>query len=288
MTRLVAFILLWYSSNVLYNVVNRRLLQEIHAPIRIAWVQLVTFSGLAYVAWQTSVLPKPTALLQNLTAFVPIGIAYAGGQMATVLSLAYGDVSLTHMVKSLEPVANAVLSVIVLGECLHPIRYAALVAIVTGVAMCSADHVAVQSTTVTCAAISNVCFALRNVLAKKMGDGGHIGHESPAVVKTNQLAILTTVSALVSAPVAIVEQLLDKEHTWIGSWGHPWTLLKASFLFVAYQVSSFWVLSCVQPITHSVLNTFKRVVVIATACVYLLEPISSMQMILGSFSFKSP
>ncbi|CAE7242842.1 PPT1 [Symbiodinium natans] len=297
MTRLVIFILLWYAFNVQYNVVNRLLLQEVRAPIGIAWFQLVTFSGLACVAWQTSVLPKPTALLQKLTAFVPLGIAYACGQTATVLSLAYGNVSLTHMVKSLEPVANALLSVIVLGECLHPFRYAALAAIVTGVAMCSAGHVAVQSTTVTCAAISNVCFALRNVLAKKMGDDGRVEHESPAVVKTNQLAILTMVSALVSAPVALAEQLLDKEdalNVLRGSSGHLWTLLKASVLFVAYQVSSFCVLSCVQPITHSVLNAFKRVVVIATACIYLLEPISSTQKIgvavatLGALAFVCP
>ena len=76
---------------------------------------------------------------------VPVGIAYACGQTATVLSLAYGNVSLTRMVKSLEPVANAVLSVIVLGECLHPFRYAALAAIVTGVAMCSAGNVAARA-----------------------------------------------------------------------------------------------------------------------------------------------
>ena len=87
----------------------------------------------------------------------------------------------------------------------------------------------------TCAAISNACFALRHVLAKKMGDDGRVEHESPAVVKTNQLAILTTVSALVSAPLALAEQLLDKEDVFDvlnvlrGSWGHLWTLLKATY-----------------------------------------------------------
>ena len=81
---------------------------------------------------------------QSRMAFVPLGAASACGQAATVLTLAYGDVFLIGMVKPMEPVASAVLLLIFFGECVHPVKYAAIATIVTGVAMCSADHVAVR------------------------------------------------------------------------------------------------------------------------------------------------
>eukprot|EP00435_Cladocopium_sp_Y103_P023890 s2474_g5.t2 len=41
-----------------------------------------------------------------------------------------------------------------------------------------------------------------------------------------------------------------------------------------YQLSSFWVLSCVPPITHSVLNTLKRVVIIVVSIIVFRTPVT--------------
>mmetsp|Transcript_54489 Transcript_54489/g.130164 ORF Transcript_54489/g.130164 Transcript_54489/m.130164 type:complete len:277 (-) Transcript_54489:89-919(-) len=69
------------------------------------------------------------------------------------------------------------------------------------------------------------------------------------------------------------------------SWGpaSSWTAVAVSagmscaasgFHFFMYQLSSFWVLSCVPPITHSVLNTLKRVVIIVVSIIVFRTPVT--------------
>eukprot|EP00415_Alexandrium_ostenfeldii_P004240 UN4240 len=52
-------------------------------------------------------------------------------------------------------------------------------------------------------------------------------------------------------------------------------MLSSGFHFFMYQMSSFWVLSCVQPITHSVLNTLKRVVIIIVSILVFRNPVTA-------------
>merc|ERR1719361_2400276 len=52
-------------------------------------------------------------------------------------------------------------------------------------------------------------------------------------------------------------------------------MLASGFHFFMYQLASFWVLSCVQPITHSVLNTLKRVVIILVSIVVFRTPVTT-------------
>merc|ERR1712232_432785 len=53
----------------------------------------------------------------------------------------------------------------------------------------------------------------------------------------------------------------------------------SGFHFFMYQLSSFWVLSQVPPITHSVLNTLKRVVIIVVSIVVFRTPVTRMSLI---------
>lgn len=58
-------------------------------------------------------------------------------------------------------------------------------------------------------------------------------------------------------------------------------LLTSGFYYFMYQVLSFLVLSCVQPITHSVLNTVKRVVIILVSILVFQNPVTA-QGVLGT------
>merc|ERR1712066_694053 len=53
----------------------------------------------------------------------------------------------------------------------------------------------------------------------------------------------------------------------------------SGFHFFMYQLSSFWVLSCVQPITHSVLNTLKRIVIIIVSIIVFRNPVTTQSAI---------
>ena len=129
---------------------------------------------------------------------------------------------------------------------------------------------------------SNVAFASRNVLATKFGKAGDMGDDQQTR-KANQLAVLTMVATVVLFPVFLFTPggLLSIPSAWTGAMKAGVSPSKLLYLFVIsgfyfymYQLSSFWVLSCVPPITHSVLNTLKRAVIIVVSIVVFSTPVT--------------
>merc|ERR1711879_732458 len=107
--------------------------------------------------------------------------------------------------------------------------------------------------------------------------------EDTTTRKTNQLAVLTAVATAVLFPIALVLPggLLSVPAAWAASIKSgvsagtlAYLMIMSGFHFFMYQLSSFWVLSCVQPITHSVLNTLKRVVIIIVSIVVFRNPVT--------------
>jgi len=212
-----------------------------------------------------------------------VGSFFAAGQWATVASLSAVAVSFTHVVKALEPAINAVASAFILGQVFHPAVYAALVPIFLGVALASASEVSFTFYGFWTALLSNFALVARNVLATKWGTIGDMG-EDKVERKTNQLAVVTIVASIVAFPFALLlpNGLMDFYEAWelaVSQGESPWRLaylLSAScFHFFMYQLSSFWVLSQAPPITHSVLNTLKRLVVIVFAIVAFDTPVTA-------------
>lgn len=280
---LVVYVFIWYASNVRYNIVNKMLLKSLHATVIIAWAQLAFGVVVAVCLWRCGVLPTPSVSRGDILALVPASMAFAAGQITTQAALTLGHVSLTHVVKSVEPVVNAIFSALFLGECLNPFTYLTLVPIVLGVCL-TANSWGFDVSTLACAMASNVCFALRNVLASKYGRIGDLG-EDPTVRKTNQLFLLTVLGSAISLPFVTLISLFRLQSLF-DAWADALSkvssseicrmLVESCVFFLVYQVSSFWVLSLMQPISHSVLNSMKRVVVIMSAIVLLHEPVTTL------------
>ncbi|CAK9055179.1 unnamed protein product [Durusdinium trenchii] len=142
--------------------------------------------------------PKMTK--DDCLKLAPVGAAFAAGQVATVASLGAVAVSFTHVVKALEPAVNAIASALILGQVFHPMVYASLLPVFAGVALASSKELSFTMFGFLTAMASNFFFVTRNVLATKFGDVGDMG-EDKTQRKTNQLAVLTAVAALVFALV---------------------------------------------------------------------------------------
>jgi len=205
------------------------------------------------------------------------------GQACTVASLSVGAVSFTHVVKALEPAINAIASAFVLGQVYHPAVYATLLPIFVGVALASVSELSFTMFGFLAAMMSNFAFVTRNVLATKFGSVGDMG-EDKTERKTNQLAVLTIVASVVITPVALALPggLQSVPAAWNSALaqGVPasrllYMIIVSAFYFFMYQLSSFWVLSQVPPITHSVLNTLKRCVIIIVSIFVFQTPVSS-------------
>ena len=227
--------------------------------------------------------------MSDLVTLAPVGAAFAAGHLTTVASLGAVAVSFTHVVKALEPAVNAIASALILGQVFHPMVYVSLIPIFVGVALASSSELSFTMFGFLMAMASNFFFVARNVLATKFGSAGDMG-EDQTTRKTNQLAALTFVATVVFLPVAFI--LPGGLRSFPSAWkaavasGVPAgelvvRLLSSGFYFFMYQMSSFWVLSCVEPITHSVLNTLKRVVIIVVSVFVFRNPVTE-QGVLGT------
>jgi len=281
--KLPIFVGLWYFFNVQYNIQNKRLLSCFDATWAVSWIQLAAGIPIAMLIWASGLVQMPKVTQSDLLKLAPVGAAFAAGQVATVASLGAVAVSFTHVVKALEPAVNAIASALILGQVFHPMVYLSLAPVFIGVALASSAELSFTMFGFATAMASNFAFVTRNVLATKFGSVGEMGSDT-TTRKTNQLAVLTAVATLVLLPLALLLPggLLSVPSAWAkavksgvsaGSLGYM--MMASGFHFFMYQLSSFWVLSCVQPITHSVLNTLKRVVIIIVSIIVFRNPVTA-------------
>jgi len=281
--KLPVYACLWYFFNVQYNIQNKMLLNAFKAPWAVSWMQLAAGIPIAMLMWATGFVKAPKVSSDDLLKLAPVGAAFAAGQVCTVASLGAVAVSFTHVVKALEPAVNAIASAFILGQVFHPMVYASLLPVFAGVALASSSELSFTMFGFLTAMASNFFFVTRNVLATKFGDVGDMG-EDKTERKTNQLAVLTAVAAAVLLPIALVLPggLMSVPAAWkvaiakgVPASKLAYMLVASGFYFFMYQLSSFWVLSCVPPITHSVLNTLKRVVIIIVSIVVFRTPVTT-------------
>lgn len=282
--RLPVYVGLWYFFNVQYNIQNKVLLKCFTATWAVSWIQLFAGIPIALLMWGSGLVKAPSVTAADMTKLAPVGLFFALGQVATVASLGAVAVSFTHVVKALEPAVNAIFSALLLGQVFHPMVYASLLPVFAGVAMASSSELSFTMFGFLTAMLSNVAFAARNVMATKTGGVGQMGEDN-VTRKTNQLAVLTFVATAVLLPVALILPggLLSFGSAWnaaIATGMAPMKLASllglSGFYFFMYQLSSFWVLSQVPPITHSVLNTLKRVVIIVISILVFHTPVTPM------------
>merc|ERR1719198_2001701 len=128
---------------------------------------------------------------------------------------------------------------------------------------------------------SNHASAIRAILAKKTMDGKDIGKNMGPANLFSVLTILAFVACLpislaVESPTAIVtavQSALTAGHT--AGYLAKCSLL-SGFFFYLYNEVAFLALNRVQPVTHAVANTMKRVVIIVASVIAFNTPISAL------------
>ncbi|CAN6446227.1 unnamed protein product [Victoria cruziana] len=121
---------------------------------------------------------------------------------------------------------------------------------------------------------SNVTFQSRNVLSKKF-----MVKKEDSLDNINLFSIITVMSFFLLAPVTILAEGIKFTPAYIQSAGLNFQelctrSLLACICFHAYQQVSYMILARVSPVTHSVGNCVKRVVVIVTSVLFFRTPVS--------------
>jgi len=278
--QITGYFALWYALNVVYNIVNKKILNVIPAPLSVGGLQFGIGALYVTLLWVTGLRPVPKLNEKGKKICSEVGFYHMTGQLLSMISLGAGPVSFTHIVKALEPFFSALVSAFVFRKWMKPQVYATLIPVVGGVGYACMKEQGFSWLAFTCAMGSNVAFALRAVISKT----AMVGDIGEGLSSVNIFGLVTWAAFLLSIPVAV----LGERNSFFTLWSKAVSGENASSngpdLAKALIVSGLFhylnnevmylALSKVHPVTLAVGNTMKRVFIMVASVLVFKNPVS--------------
>lgn len=188
--------------------------------------------------------------------------AVFNGVGSTCVNFAYihGSVSLVQVIKTLEPVTTYVLSAAMLKTKCSLLLSFSILLVVGGAALTCWTDSSFNYSSVLVALISNFMMPLRNVLMKSAGGStssvpSKMHHQQPTGFI--MFSLIGAVGAVLIGCVAIITPFVTTAK-FVADAKSMSNIIFSSTFFFAYNGASFTVLNLTEPVTHSILNVFKR------------------------------
>mmetsp|Transcript_22187 Transcript_22187/g.37138 ORF Transcript_22187/g.37138 Transcript_22187/m.37138 type:complete len:396 (+) Transcript_22187:61-1248(+) len=283
-TKLAVYLAVWYVGNIAYNIYNKKACIALgknaagasNAHWALSAVQLLV--GVLFVVplWLTGLRKAPEMSADNWKEIAPVGLFASLAHAFSVLALGAGAVSFGQIVKAAEPVFAAATNAIVLKDIDHPLVYCALLPIIGGVGLASLKELSFSWTALIAASLANQAAAFKNVVSK-----GVMGKPwAKSLGAQNTYAVVTILALVFTLPFVAVFDVKDAAAVYaqVMEMGTGADVVKYSALsglmFYLYNEASFLALERLSPVTHSVANTLKRVVIIVASCIVFQTPMT--------------
>ncbi|KAL4341181.1 hypothetical protein GQ457_08G013850 [Hibiscus cannabinus] len=282
----------WYFQNIVFNIYNKKALNVFPFPWLLASFQLFAGSIWMLVLWSFKLQPCPKITKPFIIALLGPALFHTIGHISACVSFSKVAVSFTHVIKSSEPVFSVVFSSF-LGDT-YPLKvWLSIVPIVMGCSLAAITEVSFNFEGLWGALISNVGFVLRNIYSKRSLQN------FKQVNGLNLYGCISIMSLFYLFPVAILvegSQWVQGYHNAIQTVGkastfYTWVLVSGIFYHL-YNQSSYQALDQISPLTFSVGNTMKRVVVIVSTVLVFRNPVRPLNAlgsgiaILGTFLYS--
>lgn len=290
--KLAAVFALWYIQNVIFNIYNKKTLTVFPYPWLLASFQLLVGSVWMAALWASGIQPFPRVNRKFFLALLSPALFHAVGHIAACISFSNSAVSFTHVIKSSEPVFSVVFSA--LHGQFYPIHvWLSVIPIVAGCGLAAVTEISFSAAGLYGALISNVGFVLRNIYSKQsLYDFKHIDG-------LNLYGWISIVSLIYLLPVAVLIEgrgWAEGYRTAVTGAASPasffsWVVLSGVFYHL-YNQSSYRALDEISPLSFSVGNTMKRVVVIVASVIAFRNPVrplnalGSAMAIFGTFLYS--
>lgn len=249
-----------YGSNIAYNVMNKRVLILLRCPALLTTVNLGACSFCCAVAWAVGVQRRPAPLSPALVARIALlALLHWLSLLTANVSVAQVNLVLAHTVKAAEPTVTAVLMLLFQGAVPSPTRAMGLLLICVGVSVASAADVSFAWPGVVSAMLSNVAVSFRTILSKRLIAG--LKEEDPL----NVAAFLNIGALTVSLPFIF---FVGKEPGNLASLVQLPNAHLIPFIGVlvwVFNMASIIILSRATPVTHSVIRSMRRPVLILSS-----------------------
>jgi len=279
--KLMLLIVGWYVGNTAYNVYNKKACAMIHAHWTVAFVQLVVGAVWSLCLWLPGIRQTPILSSADIKSLAPIGLFAAAAHGGSVLAMGAGAVSFAQIVKAAEPVYVALLCLFIRPiEIKSFLSYSMLMVIVGGVGLACVKEgkgVDINMAAFGWASFANLAAALKGKLGKD------VSHALKAQVATNNMTVANTyaVMNILSATWTLFVVLMTEASTISKEWDHATkkhagsdiikNVALSGFFFYLYNELAFLFLAEVGPVTSSVMNTAKRVIVIIACAIIFGE-----------------
>jgi len=275
-------ITIWFILSVRYNIGNKQRLNMLNLP----WLQSVGSLGsgslIALFFWKSKIRKPPKLNIDAIKTYIPISFFHSIGHITAVLSVSAGAVTFTQIVKASEPLFTSGFNWILLGDKITFPIGVSLVPIILGVSIASVSELYFTWTSFIGAMISNVAFAGRNVASRLALDKP----KGENITPENLFAILTIMSFIISIPLALIFEGHKFHAIWIQKTVASKIILKKTFetgmYFYLYNEAAMIVLNNINPVSHAIINTLKRVVLLIT-CIFFFNTPLTRNGIIGSF-----
>lgn len=257
---------LWYFFNIIFNIMNKRVLNAWCNPWILSTVQLGIGSIMVLTQWLLKLQQRPNISPKLLKALFLPTLSHLVGHVSTCISFSYVAVSFSHIVKACEPAFGAIGSALVLGEIYSPSVYATLLPIISGVALSAITQIKFSWPGFLFAMLSNVAFASRNIFSKlTMGEF----KKDPTLSPQNLYGLMSIMAVLIELPFALAIEGLPA----LPSRGIAYLLAGSGVFYTLYNTVSFMALGKTGVVTHAVGNILKRASVIVVSIIVFGTPI---------------
>ncbi|ESR59783.1 hypothetical protein CICLE_v10017852mg [Citrus x clementina] len=265
---------LWYLLNIYFNIFNKQVLKVFPYPTTVTAFQFGCGSVMIILMWTLNLYTRPKLTRSQFAVILPLAVAHTLGNLLTNISLGTVNVSFTHTIKAMEPFFTVLFAALFLREVyiiIYLIMFSPFWAYRSqpsgGVALASLTEASFNWTGFCSAMASNVTNQSRNVFSKKF-----MVRKEDSLDNINLFSAITIISFILSVPAAIFMEgakftpyLQSAASQDSNIRGLCVMSLLAGFCFHSYQQVSYMILQMVSPVSHSVGNSVKRVVVIVSS-----------------------
>eukprot|EP00301_Raphidiophrys_heterophryoidea_P017486 c27525_g1_i1.p1 GENE.c27525_g1_i1~~c27525_g1_i1.p1 ORF type:complete len:301 (+),score=42.45 c27525_g1_i1:41-943(+) len=247
---------LWFAFSVVCTTTSKQATTILSSSLAVTLAQMLVSSGLSYVfARASSKIPSLSFTHDDAL----IAVVFTLGFLSLNLSLELMPVSMAMTFRALEPLYSATLVYFLKHDnnIFQISSLASLSVVVIGASLSSFQDVNYSTGGLLAVLFSNLMFALRGFLSKK-------NHVDPLIeffrVSTISSILLVCLFGLSNTPIPTVT-----------STNNVFIVFVNAASFFAYSQLSWNVLASVDAVTHSVLNTLRRPVVILCSVLIFQE-----------------